>query len=143
MVPALFVLYTKPVSAVIDHHSLLHLSVADDAQLQTWGQLSDLQQMTATTQDCISDLNSWMTQNKLQFSEDKTEVLLAIPSKFKNYCSPLTKHSPSESTFQTSAKQPILNSVESVQSMTVSPLMPQKHPSVPLFCQGFITATFL
>ena len=42
--PVLFVLYTKPVSAVIDHHSLLHESFADDIQLQTSGQMSDLQQ---------------------------------------------------------------------------------------------------
>ena len=39
--PALFVLYTKPVSAVMDHHSLLHESYADDTQLQTSSQTSN------------------------------------------------------------------------------------------------------
>ena len=64
---------------------------------------------------------------------------------------PLIQHSPSNSTFQTSAKQPISNSEESVQSVTFSLLMPPKqknthtktHSCIPLFCQGLIiTALF-
>ena len=71
--------------AVTDHHSLLHESFADDTQLQTSGQMSDLHQMIATTQDCVSDLKYWMIRNKLQLNGDKTEVLLAIPSELKNH----------------------------------------------------------
>ena len=44
---------------------------------------SDFQQMIATTEDCLSDITSCVTQ--ANSSSKKTEVLLAIPSKFKNY----------------------------------------------------------
>ena len=46
--------------------------------------------------------------------------------------------SPSESTFQTAVKQPVSNSEESVHSVTISLLLPQKHSCVPLFCKGLI-----
>ena len=50
--------------------------------------MSNFQQMIATPQDSISDLGSQMTENKLQLSEHKTEVLFAIQSRFKTQPSP-------------------------------------------------------
>ena len=57
-------------------------------------------------QDCISDLKSWMTQNKFQLNEDKTEVLLAIPSKFKNLAAKFHLHHWFQYSFIISGPQP-------------------------------------
>ena len=57
MGPLLFLLYTKPGSAVIDQHSRLHGRFADDTVAKARSDF-DLQQMIATTQDYISDLHA-------------------------------------------------------------------------------------
>ena len=58
-----------------------HDSFADDTQLQHSGHLTQLPDMMKTTHDCISDLKSWMTTNKLQLNDDKTELMLVTPKK--------------------------------------------------------------
>ena len=65
--------------------ALCCMNVSQMMHRKTSSQVSDLRQMIATTQDCISDLKSWMTQNKFQENEDKTELLLAILSRFRNH----------------------------------------------------------
>ena len=110
-----------------------------------------------------------VTQNQLQLDEDKTEVLLAVPSKLHNIkniyipslpgsiCidgtnipfSPLV-HSlwvilDRTFTFRQYisyiCKTPVWNSEGSVQSVIISLLMPQKHSCVLLFCHDLVTAT--
>ena len=76
--PILFVLYTTPRSAVIERHSILHHSYADDSQLQnpaTPDRLPDLMRL------CIDDIKDWMTANKLKLNDDKTEVMIISSSR--------------------------------------------------------------
>lgn len=82
--PVLFIMYTKPISAVIHEHSISHESFADDTQLNTSGSVSDLPDIIKSTQKCISDLKSWMIDNKLQLNDEKTEILLVVPPSLKN-----------------------------------------------------------
>ncbi|WP_419616858.1 reverse transcriptase domain-containing protein, partial [Thiolapillus sp.] len=72
----LFVLYTQPLSKIIQHHSLYHHSFSDDNQLYISANLAQLQEIIRTSQSCISDVQAWMHNNKLQLNPDKTEMIL-------------------------------------------------------------------
>ena len=74
--PILFVLYTQPLSKIIQHHSLYHHSFSDDNQLYISANLAQLQEIIRTSQSCISDVQAWMHNNKLQLNPDKTEMIL-------------------------------------------------------------------
>ena len=74
--PILFVLYTQPLSKTIRHHSLYHHSFSDDNQLFISANLAQLQEIIRTSQSCISDVQAWMQNNKLQLNPDKTKIIL-------------------------------------------------------------------
>ena len=69
--PILFVLYTQPLSKIIQHHSLCHHSFSDDNQLCISANLAQLQEIIRTSQSCISDVQAWMHNNKLHLNPDK------------------------------------------------------------------------
>ena len=75
--PILFVLYASPVSDVISRHTMSHESFADDTQVHQSAPIDGIAGLMARTRECISDLKVWMTQNKLQLNDEKTELLLA------------------------------------------------------------------
>ena len=83
--PILFVLYASPVSDVISRHAMSHESFADDTQVHQSAPIDGIDGLMARTRECISDLKVWMTQNKLQLNDEKTELLLACPKKFLNH----------------------------------------------------------
>ena len=74
--PILFVLYTTPLSAVIERHSILHHSYADDSQLQNSATPDRLPDLIDSMRLCIDDIKDWMTDNKLKLNDDKTEVMI-------------------------------------------------------------------
>ena len=74
--PVLFVLYTSPLASVIEKHSVLHHSYADNSQLQKSTEPSEVPQLLEAMLDCIADVRAWMTTNKLKLNNDKTEVML-------------------------------------------------------------------
>ena len=117
--------------------TLLHLplittlcctKVSQMIQLQTPGQISDLQQMIATTKDCISDIKSWKTQTDYGSLKIKTDILLAIPSKFKNstLAAEFHLHQWYQYSFFTSSPQPKSPSIQHSLSYF-------KHPQSSLF----------
>ena len=61
-----------------------HQLFADDSQLQRSCQPTDVDQTILSVQDRISDIKDWMTDNKLQINEDKTEALLFNSSKLQD-----------------------------------------------------------
>ena len=79
--PILFVLYTTPLSAVIEHHSILHHSYADDSQLQNSATPDRRPDLIDSMRLCIDDIKDWMTANKLKLSDDKTEVMIISSSR--------------------------------------------------------------
>lgn len=82
--PVLFLLYSQPISEIVSHHSLSHHSYSDDNQLYKSDDISRLPSIIRSSQLCISDIKAWMTNNKLQLNNDKTEMILISPKKFLN-----------------------------------------------------------
>ena len=86
--PVLFVLYTTPLSTIIAKHSVLYHSYADDSQLQKSAPPPQVPELVQSMQSCITDIKSWMTTNKLKFSDDKTEVMLVHSNRLSTSLSP-------------------------------------------------------
>ncbi|KAK7096607.1 hypothetical protein V1264_005883 [Littorina saxatilis] len=84
--PVLFIMYTKPVSALIQNHSVSNQSFADDTQLYKPSSPAETHAAIQTIQTCILDVKSWMVENKLKLNDDKTEALLCMKksTKFPN-----------------------------------------------------------
>ena len=85
--PVLFVLYTSPLADIISRHSVLHHSFADDTQLQKSAHPSQVDDLIQSMQECILDVRSWMTYNKLRLNDDKTETLLISSPRMSSSCS--------------------------------------------------------
>ena len=54
--PILFTMYIKPLSAIIDSHSIIHHSFADDSQLQMSAPPDRISELLHSMQSCISDV---------------------------------------------------------------------------------------
>jgi hypothetical protein len=74
--PVLFTLYTTPLSAVIEGHSIQHHLYADDSQLYISFSSADSASSLTTLQGCLASVERWMSQNKLKLNPGKTEFLL-------------------------------------------------------------------
>ena len=74
------VLYTQPLSNIVQHHSLSRHSSSDNNQLYKSGHISQLQDIQCM-QCCIFNLKHWMTNNKLQLNEDKRDIILSYQGK--------------------------------------------------------------
>ena len=72
----LFILYTQPLSDIISHHSVSHHMFADDTELYKSDSPSEAFTFSRTTEACISDVKVWVVQNKMQWNNEKTEILL-------------------------------------------------------------------
>ena len=74
--PILFIRYTQPLTSVILKHPVSHMLYADDMQVYKSFDLDHCLSSILCIEKCVSDVKAWMTFNKLQKNEDKTEVLL-------------------------------------------------------------------
>ena len=79
--PILFILYTKPLTTLIRRHSISNHSFADDTQLHDSCRPDQIDTSVQGMQDCISDVKTWMTSNKLMLNDDKTECLLIVSNR--------------------------------------------------------------
>lgn len=75
--PILFLLYTADVEGIVRRHGLGMHSYADDVQLYLHTPPPALADQSTKLALCISDLNSWMTSNRLKLNTDKTQFLCA------------------------------------------------------------------
>ena len=80
----LFNLYIKPLSAIIDSHSVIHHSFADDLQLQMSAPPDWISELLHSMQSCISDVKAWATANMLKFNDSKTELMLVTSKRSKH-----------------------------------------------------------
>ena len=71
-----FSIYTKPMSAIIDSHSITHHSFADDLQLQMSAPPDRIYELLHSMQACISDVKAWATAYMLKLNDSKTELML-------------------------------------------------------------------
>ena len=74
--PILFTMYIKPLSAIIDSHSIIHHSFADDLQLHMSAPPDRISELLHSMQSCISDVKAWATANMLILNDNKTELML-------------------------------------------------------------------
>ena len=65
-------MYIKPLSAIINSHSIIHQSFADDLQLQMSAPTDRISELLHSMQSCISDVKVWATANMLKLNDSKT-----------------------------------------------------------------------
>ena len=82
--PILFTMYIKPLSAIIDSHSIIHHSFADDLQLQMSAPPDRISELLHSIQPCISDVKAWATANMLKLNDNKTELMLVTSKRTKH-----------------------------------------------------------
>ena len=71
----------KPLTTLIRRHSISNQSFADDTQLHDSCRPDQIDTSVQGMQDCISDVKTWMTSNKLKLNDDKTECLLIVSNR--------------------------------------------------------------
>ena len=82
--PILFTMYIKPLSAIIDSHSIIHHSLADDLQLQMSAPPDRIYELLHYMQSCISDVKAWATANMLKLNDSKRELMLVTSNRSKH-----------------------------------------------------------
>ena len=82
--PMLFTMYIKPLSAIIDSHSIIHHSFADNLQLQMSAPTDKISELLHSIQSCISDFKAWATANMLKLNDNKTELMLVTSNRTKH-----------------------------------------------------------
>ena len=71
----LFTMHIKPLSAIIESHTIIHRSFANDLQLQMSAPTDEISDLLHYMQTCINDVEAWATANMPKLN-DKTEVML-------------------------------------------------------------------
>ena len=82
--PMLCTMYIKPLSAIIDSHSIIHHSFADDLQLQMSAPTDRISELLHSMQSCICDVKAWSTANMLKLYDNKTELMLVTSNRTKH-----------------------------------------------------------
>ena len=73
--PILLAMYIKPLSAIINSHSIIHHSFADDIQLQMSAPPNRISELVHSMQSCIGDVKAWASANMLKLNDNKTELM--------------------------------------------------------------------
>ena len=77
-------LYFSPLSAIIDSHSIIHHSFADDLQLQISAPPDRISEVLHSLQSCMSDVKAWATAYMRNLNNDKTELMLVTSKRTKH-----------------------------------------------------------
>ena len=80
----LFTMYIRPLSAIIDSHSIIHHSFADDLQLQMSAPPDRIYELLLSMQSRMSDVKAWATANMLKLNVIKREVMLVTSRRTKH-----------------------------------------------------------
>ena len=78
-------MYIKPLSAIIDLHSIIHHLFADDIQLQMSALPDKIYELLHSMQSCISDVKTWATANMPKLNDNKTELMLVTFNGTKHF----------------------------------------------------------
>lgn len=83
--PLLFTMYIYPISSVINKKIFGYHQYADDTQLYTSFHPNSISNVCDNLVSTASDVNDWMTANKLKMNNDKSEIMLCgTATKLKN-----------------------------------------------------------
>ena len=77
-------MHIKPLSAIIDSHSIIHHSFADDLQLQMSAPPDRISELLYSMQSCIGDVKAWATANMLKLNDNKTDFMLVTSKRSKH-----------------------------------------------------------
>ena len=84
--PVFFIFYTQPLFNLVSKHAVNHHAFADDNQLYKISTLDAVHQSIETLQTCTTDVKSWMTANKLQLNDNKTEAMTILSNRMSVHC---------------------------------------------------------
>ena len=76
--PILYLLYTSPLADILKHHNMCYHLYADDTQRYVSFVTNDdnaLNSSITKIENCLSDINLWMTANKLKLNKSKTDLI--------------------------------------------------------------------
>ena len=81
-----FIMYNKPMFAIIDSHSIIHHLFADELQSQMSApQIEYLSYFSYfSIQSCICGVKTWATANMLKLNENKTELMFVTTKRPKH-----------------------------------------------------------
>ena len=71
----MFILYSADLVDIAEKHGVTIHSFADDTQLYLHCGRDETAQTTVRLEQCITDINHWMSANRLKLNADKTELL--------------------------------------------------------------------
>ena len=77
-------MYVMPSPTIIDSHSIIHQSFADDLQLQMSAPPNKISELLHSIQSFISDVKAWASANMLKLNDDKTELMLFTSNRTKH-----------------------------------------------------------
>ena len=80
----LFTMFIKPLSAIIDLHSIIQHSFADELQLQMFAPPDRISVLLHSMQSCMIDVKAWVTANMLELNDNKTELMSATSKRTKH-----------------------------------------------------------
>ena len=100
-------MYIKPLSAIIDSHSIIQHSFADDLQSQMSAPPDRISELLHSIQSFISDVKAWATENMLKLNYNKTELMLITSKRTKHLHNLPT--STTTGNAQTPFKQSVMN----------------------------------
>ena len=82
--PIFFTMYIKTLSAIIDSHSIIHHSFADDLQLQMSAPPDKISELFHSIQSCICVVKACTTANMHKLNDSKTELVLVASKRNKH-----------------------------------------------------------
>ena len=77
-------MYIKTLSAIIDSHSIIRHSFADDLQLQMSAPPDGIFELLHSMLSCISDVKARATANMLKLNDNKTKLMLVTSKRSKH-----------------------------------------------------------
>ena len=81
--PLLFLLYTAPLTQIIDEHSGINYAMyADDIQLYVTFNSDGRDEAMTKLHECLKDIKLWSSANRLKLNERKSEFI-HISSQFR------------------------------------------------------------
>ena len=71
----MFLLYTTDLADLATKHGVTLYAFADDTQLYIHCEFHDMAALRDVLERCIQDIGHWMSANRLNLNQDKTELL--------------------------------------------------------------------